>query len=436
MKKKIVFVAFVLISLSSYAQYVVQGGQKQPLRLDASTYNINVVMQVYALYGLNGAEISYTSSDAVTHQWYKYTRDINDAVEVDFRQTGNTSYITTVESNCGYYVNQTGQASYPAVWIIDYSQYVPSFSMINPDMSAEDQCNMLKLKTDMTAPSIFYYLPNGDRAEIVRRFSLEYNTLDWREDLFAFQQKDTIQTIKGASNIIVLQKTPLCDTDFTLSGDEIATYFGVGEKTTSDLYQAVRVEAHCKFDDGDIDTPDNQQIITGDMTYSAPVDFVFTGTANDPVAAFYQWRIYRTDQGKTEAVVNFTGSVLRYTFTDAGKYKVQFDVGDRQSVCADSVSIDVTITESFLDAPNAFSPASSPGVNDIYKVSYKSIVKFNAWIFNRWGNQLYHWSDPADGWDGKVNGKIVPTGVYYVVIEAEGSDGKKYKIRRDVNILR
>ena len=436
--KKIVLVFLSLICLSSYGQYKVEGGLKPPLLLDESTYNINPVMKVYALYGLDGATIAYTSSGSETHQWYKYTVHANnDAVPVPCRQTGNTSYIADIEENCGYYVNQTGQTSYPSVWIIDYSNYVPDFSMIDPGGNAEDRCSMLMLKTDMEAPTIVYYLPTGTRAEIVRQFTLEYKTRNWDDESFEFQSQDVVETIKGTSQTIALDSPPLCDTYFTLSGDAIANYFGVGQHVTSDEYRAVRVEAHFKYDDGEKEAPDNQQFVTGDMTYPAPVDFVFTGIANEPVAASYRWRIYRTGQDKSEAIANLTGSSeFRYTFNRSGKYSVNLEVGDRQSVCVDSAKVDITITESFLDAPNAFSPASSPGVNDIYKVSYKSIVKFNAWIFNRWGNQLYHWSDPAGGWDGKVNGKVVPTGVYYVVIEAEGSDGQKYKIRRDVNILR
>lgn len=63
-------------------------------------------------------------------------------------------------------------------------------------------------------------------------------------------------------------------------------------------------------------------------------------------------------------------------------------------------------------------------------------IKFEAVIFNRWGQKLYSWTDPAGGWDGKFNGKDVKQGVYYVMVKAVGADGKKYNIKRDVNLLR
>lgn len=86
--------------------------------------------------------------------------------------------------------------------------------------------------------------------------------------------------------------------------------------------------------------------------------------------------------------------------------------------------------------PNFFSPGSTEGVNDVWKVSYKSIVKFHCWIFNSWGTQVCELKDPGQGWDGKYKGKLVDPGVYYYVIQAEGSDGHKYKKSGDINILR
>ena len=62
--------------------------------------------------------------------------------------------------------------------------------------------------------------------------------------------------------------------------------------------------------------------------------------------------------------------------------------------------------------------------------------EFECWIFDRYGTQLYHFSDPEGGWDGKYRGKIVSPGVYYYVIKAKGADGKEYKRSGDINIIR
>lgn len=89
--------------------------------------------------------------------------------------------------------------------------------------------------------------------------------------------------------------------------------------------------------------------------------------------------------------------------------------------------------ESRLEMPDAFSP-NGDGINDVYKAksNYRAIATFEATIFNRWGHQVYEWTDPAGGWDGHG----ADEGVYLVVVKARGTDGKKYHIRQAVNLIR
>lgn len=101
----------------------------------------------------------------------------------------------------------------------------------------------------------------------------------------------------------------------------------------------------------------------------------------------------------------------------------------------------ISISESSLKVPNAFSP-NGDGINDYFNVyDIKSIVSFHAAIYNRWGQQLYSWGiDKMEceecGWDGTYKGKPVKDGVYFVVVSARGADGIVYDIKRDVNLLR
>ena len=96
-----------------------------------------------------------------------------------------------------------------------------------------------------------------------------------------------------------------------------------------------------------------------------------------------------------------------------------------------------SVASSRLEMPNAFSP-NGDGINDIYKAKegWQSIVEFKAIIFNRWGQKIYEWDDPAGGWDGRHNGRDVSDGVYYCLVKARGADGIRYSIKRDVNLLR
>ena len=50
--------------------------------------------------------------------------------------------------------------------------------------------------------------------------------------------------------------------------------------------------------------------------------------------------------------------------------------------------------------------------------------------------RLYEWTDLSGGWDGRSNGHDVPDGAYYLNIQARGADGRKYNIKKVINLLR
>ena len=108
------------------------------------------------------------------------------------------------------------------------------------------------------------------------------------------------------------------------------------------------------------------------------------------------------------------------------------EVADNDSVASDST----VVLTSTLIMPNAFSP-NNDKINDVYMVkSYQNIVEFHAYIFNRWGQKLYEWTDLEGGWDGTYRGNDVKQGTYFVLVKAKGADGQTYNIRKDVNLLR
>jgi gliding motility-associated-like protein len=161
-------------------------------------------------------------------------------------------------------------------------------------------------------------------------------------------------------------------------------------------------------------------------------------------SANYEWRF--TIDGESTPYLTRYEENTEYTFTKAGTHNIVVyatfingndTIAYTQEYWDEIGPIRVTISESKLEMPNAFSP-NGDGINDIYKAKdgYQSIIEFHAYIFNRWGQKLYEWDDPAGGWDGKYNGKDVKQGVYFVLVKAKGADGRTFNIRRDVNLLR
>ena len=62
-------------------------------------------------------------------------------------------------------------------------------------------------------------------------------------------------------------------------------------------------------------------------------------------------------------------------------------------------------------------------------------MQFEAAVFNRWGKKLFSWKKLDDGWDGKYNGRVVSDGVYFLVVNAKGADGRKYHIRKAITVI-
>ena len=196
------------------------------------------------------------------------------------------------------------------------------------------------------------------------------------------------------------------------------------------------------------DSEGSEQKESTSISESAPLTVNFSSGASntDGWSAHYEWRFYKQGQRDNPYLVRYEENTS-FTFTESGAHLIELwatfvNGNDTVSYAdeywtAEASPLSVSIYESKLEFPNAFSP-NGDGINDVYKAKdgYKSIVEFQATIFNRWGQKLYSWNDPAGGWDGKFHGKDVKQGVYFVLVKARGADGRKFNIKKDVNLLR
>ena len=179
---------------------------------------------------------------------------------------------------------------------------------------------------------------------------------------------------------------------------------------------------------------------------SAPIKAMFRlqPSNTEGWTAHYEWRFYKEGKMNIPYLVRYEENT-EYTFVEAGAhyavcYATFVQGTDTVAYTEDYWSegpFCITVYESKLEFPNAFTP-NGDGINDIYraKPGYQSIIAFRAIIFNRWGQKLYEWKDPAGGWDGTYRGKAVKDGTYYCLVKAKGADGRVYDIKKDVNLLR
>lgn len=61
--------------------------------------------------------------------------------------------------------------------------------------------------------------------------------------------------------------------------------------------------------------------------------------------------------------------------------------------------------------PNAFSP-NGDGLNDVFRIIGGDLYKLDFKIFNRWGEVVFYTYREEEAWDGTLNGKPAPAGVY------------------------
>ena len=211
--------------------------------------------------------------------------------------------------------------------------------------------------------------------------------------------------------------------------------------TSSMVLKAQSVNPSASYTDA---SGEQQTIAPGDSySGSAPLQVHFQADATpEDYTGYYEWRFYLEGQQDKPYLIRYEQET-DYTFTSAGSHRVQlyakFTKGnDIVEFGEEDISpFAISISESKLEFPNAFSP-NGDGINDIYEATsgYQSIVEFDAYIFNRWGVKLYEWHDPAGGWNGKYKGKDVAQGVYYCLVKAKGADGRIFNFKKDVNLLR
>ena len=387
---------------------------------------------IYVLNSLNGVQMIYTASTTSLVTWYKYSNLGGGYAEevAGVKQSGKTYTLNLTSSGDMGYIIEEGSNRYYC-WVVDHSQHPLTLNSLG--FAAEQDCDMTELIFQGSAKRIVYYTINGQAKELNRDIKLTYNTLEYNETSETYDQVVAEKSYPYL-NTAFRTNAPLCNTEFTLSGDKYLKAWGMEESITSEYFNTLAVEAKTSATQT-IRENDNEQKDETPLGGSAPCEIEFKAICTD-AAIFQEWQM-AADADFENITMRINEPITTYTFREHGTTYVRFVASNAVGSCNYySDTYEVFVGESRLECPNAFSPDASEGVNDEWKVSYKSLISFECYIFNRWGVNVAEFTDPAQGWDGKYNGKYVPSGVYYYVIKAEGADGKKYKLNGDINIIK
>lgn len=413
-------------ALSAQAQLSFSGNTLPAITAEAE--RASGIEAIYVLNGTAGVTISYTaSSSSVT--WNRYGAPGTPMTEVgNVVRNGNTYTITADSGDTGYVISDGTNQHY--FWVTDYSGH--QLDITGVDISPESACDRTVLNISGHGDAIRYYSISGRGFDLSREIKIEWNTLQYNSD------QQTWQQIRQTENMTYLHNVtgviaPVCDTDFTVTGDRFLEAWGMGLSVSSPSYTAIAVSAETSAEQEERDNSNEKNPGTDGLGGSAPAVITFTAQPTDAVV-FREWQFSRTE-GFEDVDRRFSQDELTYTFEEEGTIYVRYQCSDAGGKCFyESETYTVSIGASDIQCPNAFSP-NGDGRNDEWKVSYQSIVSFECHIFNRWGQKMCSFTNPADGWDGKYKGKTVPTGVYFYVIKAKGADGKDYKLSGDINIL-
>ena len=99
-----------------------------------------------------------------------------------------------------------------------------------------------------------------------------------------------------------------------------------------------------------------------------------------------------------------------------GSVSIKYQVKDVNNCSTQSADFVITITPATIifEVPNAFTP-NGDGLNDKLKIisnaGISALTSFK--IFSRSGNLVFESRDLSIGWDGRLNGNMLPSDIYY-----------------------
>ncbi len=107
--------------------------------------------------------------------------------------------------------------------------------------------------------------------------------------------------------------------------------------------------------------------------------------------------------------------------------------------CTDTLTKEVCVRpfQQKIYAPTAFTP-NHDGVNDVFTIQTTSIQSegYDLYIFDRWGNVIFHSTTPNEGWNGKTASGNAQIELYVYMLYYKDEWGKDQKMIGNVSLVR
>jgi gliding motility-associated-like protein len=157
--------------------------------------------------------------------------------------------------------------------------------------------------------------------------------------------------------------------------------------------------------------------------------------------------IYKTSGGLTTYLATVDGATTIYEdpvdvdnpFEEEACYYVigkgGVNLSNGSNVAVQSRS-NTTCIEQFASVfmPNAFAPS---GINQEFRpvIAFGNDREYLFQIFNRYGQKVFETTNPSEGWDGSLNGKEQPGGVYVYYLRLVQPDGEAIELKGTLALL-
>ncbi len=130
-----------------------------------------------------------------------------------------------------------------------------------------------------------------------------------------------------------------------------------------------------------------------------------------------------------------------FAYTEPGTYPVVLVVKSDKG-CSDTLIRPLVVGEDYgIYVPNAFTP-NGDGLNDTFQPKGFGVVKYELYIFNRWGEKMFQTTEFTQGWNGTKQSKndvkygIIEDGVYTWLIRTTDVFGKSHELKGHVTLMK
>ena len=230
----------------------------------------------------------------------------------------------------------------------------------------------------------------------------------------------TLSVTSAAPNAISYQWIELSDTNNEVSNLKSGTYTVKIKDSLCEVTEIITVP-HIDGPVADFVTP----------SYPVLINVVFTLT--DASKGSLQSWFWDMGDGNT-----LSGKEVRYTYNEIGDYVVFLEVTDTNG-CTDTISKIMQVYDKLqVFIPNTFTP-NADNLNDMWKPFLLGYAQegYMLSLYDRWGNRIFHTTNPNISWDGTINGKPAQNNTAYsYCLIVKDLAGKEHKYTGGVTVVR